>query len=336
MITETHISDFGKIQTLDITKWGPVNLVIGTNGTGKTFLLKSLYCAYKTLEDFKKGNDNRTMPEILADYLRWCFQTEKLGELVRKGSTNLAYSMRTDDNTLNFSFSCAAEKKIVQLHGLKNSALANSVFIPAKEVLSLFDIIQQTAIIEKRFGFDRTYSDLVQALKIAPHRGKNHYAFRDARLSLEGILGGKAEYDETKGKWFYRENKNKFNIGIASEGIKKISILDRLLANGYISDGSVIFIDEIEAALHPEAISKLIDMICDLALRKKIQFFISTHSYHAVKCLYINAKRNNIHTPCISFTKQNVECEIGDLSQFIPSNPIIDESIRIFEEEIDL
>lgn len=335
MIQSVKIQDLGKVNRLDVPRFGLVNLVIGPNGTGKTFLLKSLYVAHRTMEDFRKGDDNRNAPEILADHIRWCFQTEKLSELVRKGCSSLHFSTQVSGNTLSYSFSNSAEKKIIQCDYNFPTKLPNSIFLPAKEVLGLFDIITETALIQRRFGFDRTYSDLVQALKIQPHRGKNYAAFKDARQNLEKILGGKAEYDPEKNKWSYKEGNNKFSIGIASEGVKKISILDRLLANGYVTPGSVVFIDELESALHPEAISKMVTIIGHLAQKAGIQFFISTHSYHVVKCLYVLARRMQQYAPCLSCDNMG-NTTVHDLSKGVPPNPIVAESIRLYEEELDL
>lgn len=39
-----------------------------------------------------------------------------------------------------------------------------SIFIPAKEVLSLFSVILKSREIDKSFGFDDTYYDLAKAL----------------------------------------------------------------------------------------------------------------------------------------------------------------------------
>jgi len=43
---------------------------------------------------------------------------------------------------------------------------------------------------------------------------------------------------------------------VTAEGIKKIAILDTLLGNRYLDTSSIVFIDEPEAALHPQAVSQ--------------------------------------------------------------------------------
>jgi AAA15 family ATPase/GTPase len=50
MITRIELANFGPLKDVTWKKLGPINLVIGGNGSGKTFLLKSLYSAMRTLE----------------------------------------------------------------------------------------------------------------------------------------------------------------------------------------------------------------------------------------------------------------------------------------------
>ncbi len=82
-----------------------------------------------------------------------------------------------------------------------------------------------------------------------------------SRALLKDIIGGRVDYDDVANKWYYKKGNQKFSIGVASEGVKKIAILDRLLGNGYLTRSSVIFIDELESALHPTAISDFLDII---------------------------------------------------------------------------
>lgn len=86
MIQKITIKNLGTIDNMSFDKFQNMNLIIGENGTGKTFLLKALYTAMKTVEDYRRGDDVRSSADILAERLRWCFQTEKLGDIVKKGT----------------------------------------------------------------------------------------------------------------------------------------------------------------------------------------------------------------------------------------------------------
>ncbi len=86
MITRLELRNFGPLARIDWAKLGHINLVIGNNGAGKTFLLKSLYIAIRTLEEYKRGSNPKTAAEILWDKLHWTFQADKIGDLVTKGA----------------------------------------------------------------------------------------------------------------------------------------------------------------------------------------------------------------------------------------------------------
>ena len=151
---------------------------------------------------------------------------------------------------------------------------------------------------------------------------------------MEDILGGKVEYDESAKRWQFKKGNQKFAIGVTAEGIKKIAILDSLLANRYLDTESIIFIDESESALHPAAISKLLDIIYVLA-EGGIQFFLASHSYFVIKKLYLIARQKDISIPFISLhSSRNEEVEYDDLKNGMPNNAIIDESIRLYQEEV--
>lgn len=333
-IDSLKLHSYGMINDFSCDNFSNINLIIGNNGAGKTCLLKSMYTAVKSLEEYKRGDDIRSINDILAEKLRWTFQTDKLGDIVTKPvKDSLSFEMAYDDNNLSYSFSKDAMGKIMQLDNRIGNKEGNSIFIPAKEVLSLYSIILKSREVDKSFGFDDTYYDLVKALRIAPRRGKNYSVFAKSRKMLSDIIDGKVDFDDEKGKWEYKKGNIKFSIGVTSEGIKKISILDRLLANSYLDDTSILFIDEIESALHPSAISKLLDMIDIIANQMGIQVFIASHSYFVIKKLRLIAMKRKQSVMCISLNGENAV--VDDLKDIMPQNSIIDESIRLYEEEIE-
>lgn len=198
---------------------------------------------------------------------------------------------------------------------------------------SLYNIILKSREVDRLFGFDDTYYDLVKALRIAPQRGRNYDIFAKSRALLKDIIGGRVDYDDVANKWYYKKGNQKFSIGVASEGVKKIAILDRLLGNGYLTRSSVIFIDELESALHPTAVSDFLDIIDMIAFDMGIQVFIASHSYFVIKKLYLNALKRRRSIPCISMLNGSVG--YFDLLDGMPENAIINESVRLYEEELE-
>lgn len=335
-IASVSLKEYGMIPSFDCQSFSNINLVIGENGTGKTFLLKALYSATRAMEEYKRGDDIKTINEVLAEKLRWTFQVDKLGDMVTRSSNeSLIFEMKLGTDQIGYQFSSSATSKVVTATAPSGKRETNSIFIPAKEVLSLYSIILKSREVDKSFGFDDTYYDLVKALRISPKKGKNYTAFSNSRKLLNSVIDGKVEYDEASGKWFYKSNRSqKFSIGATSEGVKKISIMDRLLSNGYLDNQSIIFIDEIESALHPTAICQFLDMVAKIATDMDLQFFISSHSYFVIKKLALIAKTNPGLVTCISLSKDKKPA-VHDLSEGMPDNSIIDASIALYEEEVE-
>ena len=355
MINCAELKNFGPIKQLDWQNLGKINLIIGNNGCGKSFLLKALYSAVRTLEDYKRGDNPDSVTDILKGKLYWTFQSEKIGDLVAKqNDAALFFSLMLNEQEFSYSFGKDTVKAINSIENKVDPRSSNSIFLPAKEVLSIHQIILEARQSRKIFGFDDTYFDLAKALIISefdgflnkfekkgasisehqnPIKGYNSDDFKKSRQLLENLIDGKIEYDEIEKRWYYKKGKQRFSIGVTAEGIKKIAILDTLLGNGQLDEDSIVFIDEPESNLHPEAIAKLLDIIAILA-KHGIQFFIASHSYFVIKKLFLIAQENKLSIPVLS--KEGDAWQQSDLLDEMPENAIIDESIRLYKEEVGL
>lgn len=336
MIKNFKFDNFGALKQVEGKALANINLIIGANSSGKTFLLKALYSIIRSQEEAGRGDDRREFASVLSDKLYWTFQVNKLGELVTKGSGNrLKASVSMCDNTsLAFDFGQDTIKKITPLHNNLSKRTTNSIFLPPKEILSLEKVILKTALQEKMFGFDATYTDLVIALQDRTQRGRNYEAFRESRKRLESMFTGRVIFDVDTDKWVYKKGNSKFPINTTAEGIKKIAILDTLLGNRYLSPDSVIFIDEPESALHPSAIIQLLDIV-EILSNQGIQFFIASHSYYVIKKLFLIAQQKQKSLPVFSASVDG-EWIQQDLLQGMPDNEIVNESIRLFDEELEV
>ncbi|MDI9335545.1 MAG: AAA family ATPase [Gammaproteobacteria bacterium] len=334
MINQIKLENFGPLSQIDWSELGKINLVIGGNDSGKTFLLKAIYCSLRVLEDYQRGNNPRSAGDILADKLYWTYQAEKIGDLVSKGSVSpLSSSLTIDGQDFSYSYGKDTTKHIASLENHVQPRSSNSVFLPAKEVLSLYQVILKSREHDQVFGFDDTYFDLAKALHLPPQRGKNYKEFAQSRTKLADILGGVIEYDKSSSRWWFVKGRHKFPMGVTAEGIKKIAILDTLLGNRYLDTNSVVLIDEPEANLHPTAISQLLDIVAMLAERG-LQFFMASHSYFVMQKLFLIAQERGWPIPVMLATEGKW---IGDnLQTGMPSNSIMDEVIRLYEREVGL
>ena len=120
---------------------------------------------------------------------------------------------------------------------------------------------------------------------------------------------------------------------MTAEGVKKIAILDTLLGNRYLDPQSIVFFDELESALHLSVISALLDIVATLASRG-IQFFMASHSYFVIKKLFLIAQERKLSIPVAQADDGHWVAD--DLRNGMPGNTIIDESIRLYEEEVDI
>ena len=130
MLDGIRLENFGPIPHLEWMGLGPINLLIGGNGSGKTFLLKILYSAMRTIEEYKRGDDRRTEAEILAEKLYWTFQPDKIGDLVTKGAVSLSCAVRFNDGDFSYSFGRDTTKQITSLENGIPPRSSNSIFCP--------------------------------------------------------------------------------------------------------------------------------------------------------------------------------------------------------------
>ncbi|MCX6853321.1 MAG: AAA family ATPase, partial [Verrucomicrobia bacterium] len=274
--------------------------------------------------------------EILSDKLWWTFQEDQLGKLVSRGAVDpLRFQMTFQGRDFHFSFGSEAEKSVTSIENHVLPRTSNSIFLPAKEILSLYSTILKSREDDQVFGFDDTYYDLARALRQAGSQGRQYEVFLQSRSALKDLLAGKVHYEPGKGRWNFNKGADWFPMGVTAEGVKKIAILETLLSNRYLSSDSVVFIDELESALHPSAISKMLDIVYLLA-QQGLQFFIASHSYFVVKKLFLIAQEKGMSIPVISANANADGWAAADLRDAMPDNPIISESIRLYEEQVNL
>ena len=342
MFSRLELKNFGIFNHFTWDDHAKINILIGKNDTGKSHLLKVLYSLAKSLEIYNKQSQPNALQEtfstILANKLIWTFQPEGkgLGELVTKGQSKLNVESRLCKENYYFSFGRDTTRKITDCSNHIGADKNHSaIFIPPKEVLTAFDAIAAIREQLEIFGFDDTYYDLIMSLRLPTTKGNIQKDMKEVLENLVQLFEGEIVRE---GKQFIlKRGREKFWMSQVAEGVKKIGILTTLIRNRSLRKDTILFIDEPENNLHPEAIVALVKMLFSLS-KADIQIYLATHSYFVIKQFELLARKHNENIQICSLLKEesNVVGEFHDLRYGLPSNPIIETSLGLYEQDIDL
>jgi|GEM_PF-240707 len=279
-----------------------VNVLIGGNATGKTTLLKVLYwgCEFSNKSVLESNgnlqlNQSKDSPYTTKFLLHDYFNLERTEEQLKMDyvSDIKLYSDKIDNTYPALDVSVSKGLGSIQMHHIGNvfplqsKALAQwcnlkvrSVFIPVTEMLShsrgLLALNR-----ERPVPFDCTEIDIISKAELEPMRvvTKNAQCVID---DVSKVIGGKVVFD---GKDFFVERENdssRIPFSLEANGFRKFGLLWKLLRNGLLESGSILFWDEPENSLNPELITVLVDILLNLA-QNGVQIFIATHDYNLAR-----------------------------------------------------
>jgi len=202
MIAGIEIENFTAFANLDIPLSPRVNLIIGSNGTGKTHLLKAIYALAIASQPASAvdSSEKDTSAQLTNKILRVFSPGEsKIGALRARGSSGGARLCLKGSDDTQVAISFTSNSKGVQVEDdARSEAQSRPVFIPTKEVLSLVRAMQDKthdrATVE--MIFDDTYLDLAALLAKPGFEDEAATLAEDPRLSnvvreLVALVGGR-------------------------------------------------------------------------------------------------------------------------------------------------
>ena len=154
-------------------------------------------------------------------------------------------------------------------------AMERSVFVPPREVLSLFPGFI-SAWRERESNFDRTYYDLCMALDAKPLRGPRSDRRAQLLKPMETALQGKVTVKN--GRFYVSLADGDMEVPLVAEGLRKLAMLAYLVTNGRLSENGYLFWDEPEANMNPKLAKDLATVIRSFG-DWGVQTFVATHDY---------------------------------------------------------
>lgn len=261
-----------------------VNVLIGENGTGKSHVLKLIYCLHESIRRHATGEGTgptaraSSLEEILGDMLVSVFQPDDLRRLVRRGVGRRKATVRAvwaDDEReqhLELTLSSLGSLQVVES---ARPSLQRSIFIPTREVLSIFPGFI-SSYLNRESSFDRTYYDLCVALDAKPLRGPRGEIRSKLLEPLEESLGGWVHNEG--GRFYLKLPDGDMEAPLVAEGIRKLGMLAYLIINGSLAENGFLIWDEPEASLNPRLTMLTGHVVLALA-RLGVQTWVASHDY---------------------------------------------------------
>jgi predicted ATP-binding protein involved in virulence len=320
MLKRLHLKNFTVFADANFEFSPGLNVLVGTNGTGKSHVLKVGYAVLETIELMSQEKNESfglvwneaNFQGYLLDRLRRVFlpKNSNLGQLIRWEVPQPNTSVKTEygsDTSYSFQFSInKAELPKPSIHlttfdeAGRLEKIGEPIFIPAKEVLTLSWLLPASQ--QLRVEIEGTYLDLLNQLRLLPLRKPESV---QAIQILTKVLGG--EVQEEGDKYFLVDNTGRrVAISMVAEGLRKFGTLQKLLANGSLTKQTTLIWDEPESNLNPALLRQLAAILAELA-RQGFQIILATHSMSLLKEFHILSRQKDAQPLPIKYFGLNAQ-----------------------------
>lgn len=322
-----------------------INIICGENSTGKTALIKLLYSCVKSCENLRNSKGDITKEKIeseLVSKMQGVFRPDKdsIGRLVyrRQGSSRAEISVQFDkDALLEIGFGNRQEKHIDIISTKLPSSAMSAVYIPPKEIISTTENFV-SLYADYHIAFEETYYDLARLLERPLKKGPNTSEQNAVLKSFEKIIEGNIVQ---KDKVFYLQVKGagEFEMGLVSEGYRKLATIMYLILSGSLSKNAILFWDEPETNMNPKMIQPMVEAIIELA-KLGVQVFVTTHDYFIQQCFNMAAMFPAKDSPALKYSfislyksESGVDIESSDQLNTLSHNAIMEEFDQLYDRE---
>ncbi|MFQ5673876.1 MAG: ATP/GTP-binding protein [Nitrospinales bacterium] len=330
-ISRIKLERFTAFDSLDLNLSSGINVFVGSNGTGKTHLMKIAYAAC----DISKTKMNMA-EKLVRTFLP---SGKALGRLVKRRKTSsrcIVEIFKSSGTKLRISFSNhASVANSATITGAKTwvEQETESVYIPVKEMLSNAPGFR-SLYSQREIHFEEIYADIIDRAYRPALRGPVDSDRKRLLTSLQKTMDGKVTIKEEE--FFLKSGQGNLEFTLLAEGIRKLGLLWLLIQNGTLLKGSVLFWDEPETNINPRLFGPLIEILLELQ-RMGIQVFLATHDYVILKELELRKKE----TDTVSFYSlyrdsqtSQIQSHVTDEYLQIHPNAIQDTFLDLFDRDI--
>lgn len=321
MLKKLHLKHFTAFREAEFDFSPGMNVIIGDNGTGKTHVLKLgyLFCrAWTDLVAVEKTLGKKRVESYMEERLEGIFRVQDIANLVsrkHKNGASIAADVGGHVPTIQIRVPHESPSKspglsedipweihlkrpkeqpgqaeVIRLpdETARNAFVPRSIFIPSKEIVSLFKGLIGLFETYREFPLDETYRDLAVALATLEPTEPSPL-LPGVGQRIQRLLGGDLKL-ENNDLVFVQSDGGRFESHLMAEGHRKLAMLVYLVRYRLIEQGSTVFWDEPEANLNPAAIRLLAEALHSL-VREGVQVIVATHSLFLLREFEILARK---------------------------------------------
>ncbi|SHI43963.1 ATPase/GTPase, AAA15 family [Hymenobacter daecheongensis DSM 21074] len=306
MLKRLHVRNFTVFADADFEFVQGLNVIVGTNGTGKSHVLKLGYAVEMIREQVRNLSPVQN-PAVLAKkedewgsrlfyYLPDLFQTALLKNMVstrephQNAVIDVEFLSDSESENEKVRFEVNPGLNSLQVTGgreltSKQVEVVSPVFIPAKEVLTLSWMLPASE--QFRIPVEQNYLHLLKQLRFLPLRVSGS----TTASALATVLGGEVQEEGDK-YYLVSEGGQRTEMNMVAEGLRKFGTLQKLLENGSLTPKTTLFWDEPEANLNPLLLRELAKVLASMA-RQGFQIIVATHSMSLLKEFHILSRQKD-------------------------------------------
>ena len=310
-----------------------VNVLIGGNGTGKTTLMKIMY-------------------GLINQKLASCFYSRNLKDNISYGKGHIKLIFDTEWSTIFEQGAFSDEAYINPLTGRiekdgggTSSQIIEgpprtpmgyfenrSVYIPEKDMLSHSPGFLALKHERPAVPFDDTLTDIIAKAQLYP---KKETMNNELCARIREIIGGEVAFENDSFIILKDKTKNQVSFSMEASGYRKLGVLWKLLRNGLLESGSILFWDEPENSLNPENVSMLVEMLLELS-RNGVQIFLATHNEILASYIAVNRQKGD-SVMFISLYKDGdqIIANKSDRFDLLEPNSLTAEPVKLYEKELE-
>jgi AAA15 family ATPase/GTPase len=285
-----------------------VNVFIGSNGTGKTTLLREMYWSTET---HIIDNKDLSADVIITD---------------SKGN-----STTIPKESAQIKLGTPQSKSFIVIPSMND----RRVFIPEKDILEHAKGLL-TFVDQKDNDFSGIYRDVLITAQDSDNKMQTDTQ-KAITAIITGKVGGRVEWAPSEGRYYtVRADGTHIPFSNEASGFKKLGYLELLVRTGHLEPSSVLFWDEPENSLNPELVPILVDVLLMLS-QNGVQIFIATHSDFLCKWLELKTSdSNSAEIKFFSLYKEGVGigAETSKNYRSLTHNSIIEQSVELYNEHL--